>query len=640
MFSRMFMSVSTMLFCFILLSCLDYSYSHKEVNQIQKPVQLSGEKLVNHGCPSWFIPVSNDSNHCKCGEPIHHPGRIVLCDSNTKQTLLLIGKCMDYNEEEDVVFIGECPFTNQGGDVDGEYVYIKPPRNVSELNQFLCGELNRTGILCSQCQEGLGTAIFSYSMKCLPCMSSGLGWTLYVFLATFPTTILFLFMLMFQVRITSGPLNAYIFACQLVVSAITWSITFESTSATIHVVVLTLSTIYGVWNLDFFRYLIPPFCASDQISPLQVVALEYTVAFYPLLLTVVAYICVQLHARDCRVMVCLWRVFCKCFSSCRRRWRKQWDPVTSLVHTFAAFLLLSYSKILFISLQLLSCTQLYVPTGGVLDPPRRVYHDPSLEWFGNKHLPFALLAIFVFCIFVFFPALVLLLYPTKLFQKCLGCCGRSWLALHAFADVLQGCYKNGTNGTMDCRYFAGLYLILRIVLLLAMYGGSNGVFNMYNGMVSIVCLVIAALVFLLFRPYKDNWLNIWDSTLFSVFAFALFCNMYTRYVAPVPFQILGVLATVPLIYFIVYVTYKLLTWTKTFHICKKRTECPTGLQSQEPDRLLHPEEYGSEEEHKPLLVGGEGDNSGNCPQDIETETYPPCRNSQQPGYRAVYSTLA
>ena len=102
----------------------------------------------------------------------------------------------------------------------------------------------------------------------------------------------------------------------IIVSIINFSVTFERTSTVIRVVVLICGTIYGIWNLDFFRYLIPPFCATDQISPLQVVALEYTVAFYPLLLTAVAYICVQLHARDCRVMVCLWSVFCKCFSSC------------------------------------------------------------------------------------------------------------------------------------------------------------------------------------------------------------------------------------------------------------------------------------------------------------------------------------
>ena len=213
----------------------------------------------------------------------------------------------------------------------------------------------------------------------------------------------------------------------------------------------------------------------------------------------------------------------------------------------------------------------------------------------------------------------------------------AWLALHAFADVFQGCYKNGTNGTRDCRYFAGLYLVLRIVLLLAMYSGS--VFGMYDEMVSIVCLVIAALGFLLFRPYKDNfWLNVWDSTLFSFIAFALFCNMYARYIAPVPIAFVAVLATIPLMYFIVYVTYKLLTWTKSVRWCKKGTEHPT-LEPQEPDRLLHPEEYESEEE-KPLLAVGNKRNSDHCPQDTETETYPACGNSQQPSYRAMYNTLA
>ena len=149
---------------------------------------------------------------------MYYPGRKVKCDPNMKQISLLTGYCMDYNEEENVVFIGGCPFVNQKCYVNG--VYVKPPQNVSELNQFLCGGLNRTGVMCSQCQEGLGTAIFSYSLQCLPSMSSGLGWSLYVFLANFPTTILFLFLLMFQVCITSGPLNACIFAIQLIVSII------------------------------------------------------------------------------------------------------------------------------------------------------------------------------------------------------------------------------------------------------------------------------------------------------------------------------------------------------------------------------------------------------------------------------------
>ena len=170
-----------------------------------------------------------------------------------------------------------------------------------------------------------------------------------------------------------------------------------------------------------------------------------------------------------------------------------------------------------------------------------------------------------------------------------------------------------------------------------MYSGS--VLNLYAEMVATVCPIITALVFLLFRPYKDNWLNIWDSTVFSIITLAQFWNIYARYLVPLPMTFEAVmLVTVPLIYLIVYATYKLLTWTKALHMCNKRTNHP-ALEWQEPDRLLHPEEYGSEE-HKPLLVGREGDNSDKCPQDTETETYPACGNSQKPNYRAIHSPLA
>ena len=610
---NMALSVSKCVLVYSVLVCLGCSGSYQEVIQT-----AAGKKgRVNHGCPSWFIPINNNSDRCKCGEPIQRPGRVVHCNPNTNRTRVRWGNCMDYDKDKDEVFVGKCPYTNFTANSQTTY---EPPQNAATLNHFLCGGLNRTGVMCSQCQEGLGTAIFSYSMQCLHCMSGSLGWTLYIFLATFPTTILFLAVLMFQCRcITSGPMNAFILACQLGISTVNYTLnTLKDTNF-----LLGLITICGIWNLDFFRYLIPPFCASDQISPLLVITVEYVVAFYPLLLTLIVYICIQLHARDCRVIVCLYSVFCKCFNSCRQRWGRQWDPFASLIHTFAAFLLLSYSKILIVSLELLSYTQLYVPTGGTLDPPRRVYHDPSLEWCGDKHLPFALLAIFVLCIFVFLPALFLLLYPMKIFQKCLGCCGGRLLALHAFADVLQGCYKNGTNGTRDCRYFAGLYLVFRIVLLPALH--SSPVFGLYNEMVAIVCLVIASLLFLLFRPYKDSfWLNIWDSSVLSIIAFGVLCVTYSEYVALVPFEILKVMAFLPVVYLIIVVTYKLLTWMRALRICKRNQLI---LESQEPDRLMHPEEYGCSEEVNLLAPDDQARNES--PQDPVRETYPACGHSQQ-----------
>ena len=240
----MVVSISqSVLVCIVLLICLPgCSDSHQEVIQA-----AAGNKSINHGCPSWFIPINNSSDRCKCGEPIHRPGRVVLCDPNTNQTLVRIPYCMDYNEDKYEVFVGDCYFINKKGEVQG--MYVKYPQNVSELNPFLCNELNRTGVMCSQCQQGLGTAIFSYSMQCLPCMSSCLGWTLYIFLATFPTTIFFLVVLIFQCRcITSGPMNSYIFVCQLLVSTLNThpSIANLYTSPSFSFILTIVFTVYGI----------------------------------------------------------------------------------------------------------------------------------------------------------------------------------------------------------------------------------------------------------------------------------------------------------------------------------------------------------------------------------------------------------
>ena len=215
-------------------------------------------------------------------------------------------------------------------------------------------------------------------------------------------------------------------------------------------------------NLDFFRFLIPPFCISDRLTNLHVLTLEYFVALFPLFLTVLTYVIIQLHARDCRVLVYLWKPFSVCFAPLVRRC--QWNPAESTVHVFVTFLILSYSKFLFVSLNLLRSAQISNITGAVLRPTV-LYYDASVPYFSEKHLPFAFLAVFVLLTSNILPFLVVVLYPTRVFQQCLNCCRIRWHAIHAFADAFNGCYTDGTKGTWDYWYFAGFYLLGRILYL-------------------------------------------------------------------------------------------------------------------------------------------------------------------------------
>ena len=436
-------------------------------------------------------------------------------------------------------------------------------------------------------------------------------------LLSFPTTIFFLILIIFKIRVTSAPMNAFIFSCQVI--SILANEQLFNVSPFVQVIIILLSTFFGFWNLDFFRYVIPSFCVSQHLTPIQVLALEYIVAFYPLLFIATTYIGVGLYARDWKLIVWLWRPFSRCLAFVLRGR----DLNFSLVHAFASFLLLSFSKILFVSFQLLAAT-IVLDSKGQQVGPTMVFYDASIGYFSPQHLPFALLAIFVLCVFVVLPALVLLLYPTRIFQRSLGCCRVRWLALHAFADTFNGYYKNGTEGTRDYRFFAGLYIIFRLLPLLLVLQIA-----VYTWMVVIVSCAIISLLFGLLRPYKDNWINIWDSVVFGLFSFSFFWLMYAEHIARLPFDVVGAIATVPFIYIIVFVVHR---YRNVFRPrCVFLNKC-RGNPLFESDRLINPEEY---RQLLPSADCGESEHSNSATLGSRDETYPAaCGNSVQ-GYASV-----
>ena len=70
----------------------------------------------------------------------------------------------------------------------------------------------------------------------------------------------------------------------------------------------------GVWSLDFFRSVIPPFCVSSNIKTVHALALEYVVAFYPIFLILITYVCIKLHNSNFKLVVWLWKPFHRHFA--------------------------------------------------------------------------------------------------------------------------------------------------------------------------------------------------------------------------------------------------------------------------------------------------------------------------------------
>ena len=86
-------------------------------------------------------------------------------------------------------------------------------------------------------------------------------------------------------------------------------------------------------------------------------------------------------------------------------------------------------------------------------------------------------------------------------------------------DVFQGWYKDGTEGTYDYRPLSAIYMILRIALGLAFF--KLLVSRQYKVFQQMVGLLYALLgmIFLAFKPYKVNWMNLSDGNIFLFLAF-------------------------------------------------------------------------------------------------------------------------
>ena len=552
-------------------------------------------------CPPWFILSNSSSSQlCVCRNTLKE---VVKCDEEKQKSYLAVGYCMTYDSASGDTVVGKCPYNTFRNIVD---LYLPLPVNISDINSFVCGPFNREGQLCGDCKDGYGPAVLSYAMHCGKCKKSQYGLALYFVVELFSITLMFLIVATFRIKVTSSPMNAFVLFSQVIINILNSNPTLFAglvydTNEPVYRLVQIALTCYGIWNLDFFLYLIPPFCTSSTLTGVHLLAFQYIVAFYPILLLIVTYTCIELHDHNFMPVVCIWRPFYKCFVHCKRRW-EGWEPKASIISTFAAFLLLSYSKILFVSLKLLIPIQVYNNTGMPVQGSPVLYYDPTVQYFGRQHAPFAIFAITILLVFVLFPSLLLILYPTKAFRKCCSCCGvRRWDAMRVFVECFQGWLKDGTNNTRDFRIISALYLLLKMgvavgVVLVASLAIPSGVFVSFTWFVPGIVFITSAMFYALARPYKQNYMNTLDSLLLALLGILSF--LMSRGGGRLLALPLG---AVPLLCVIAYVIYKVLKWTRICRQLKTKLYNLTSVLFQDfsasfnddsiPDRLLHPQHY-------------------------------------------------
>ena len=136
-------------------------------------VQLTHE----YECPPWFF-YNTATKQCECHRS---PSTDSIVSCAEQGALLKYGFCMTF-EEGKGTFVGRCQyFEIKGHNTSERPGFITLPDNMSELNEYMCGPMNRKGLVCSECIENFGPSITFLGFSCSDCNNAWYAIPLFLF---------------------------------------------------------------------------------------------------------------------------------------------------------------------------------------------------------------------------------------------------------------------------------------------------------------------------------------------------------------------------------------------------------------------------------------------------------------------------
>ena len=520
-------------------------------------VTLTSSKCTFHRnitmgeCPAGYLLKNNE---CVCSDSHNEPFPLMQCNSGNLSIKIMVGYCVSYDGTQ--LSYARCPYFSEQ-QIQGLYI----PLTANGNSMSFCSAVDRQDKqFCRECIEEYCVSVYSDTFKCIngthrKIWKDALS---YLSIEIIPATVFFMFVLYFHIRLTSAPANGFILFSQIVTTP--FEATFLqftkrvilTTSNSDKYLATTLAEVvfvpYTFSNLEFYRTINTQKCLFRGLRIVDILALRYLSALYPLLLLLVAYIIIELQAMNVRPILWLLKVICfPCM-----RWRRVWKAKVSILDTFAAYVVLSYVKFMYISFLLLSSSEVEGKKY------RTLTIDPSIVFLSKDHIPYIILSLVVIT-FGIIPPLFLLFYQLK---GCMSCLVRLHLhrpGLEQFILAFQGCYKDGTNGTGDRRFFAGVYFVFRLIIVL--------VYTLPQNTIIILGLKTGTFIVFLFvlavsQPYKKSVYTFIDGLFYttlgfiSALQFYIYATLEENDISRSWFQYV-LLQCIPLIYMTCYLFYRL-----------------------------------------------------------------------------------
>ena len=150
-----------------------------------------------------------------------------------------------------------------------------------------------------------------------------------------------------------------------------------------------------------------------------------------------------------------------------------------------------------------------------------------------------------------------------------------------------------------------MYFIVRIILFVACVIPNIATLGWT---IAAIILMTVSLMFALVRPYKKNWQNIVDSLILASLGLAAMWVCHSIETQGALIQLVGFIIALPLVYFVVYVTYRVFSWLEIPQKCQQKLRSISQSiqqrwhgqnirqqklydEEQLPDRMVNPCEY-------------------------------------------------
>jgi len=424
-------------------------------------------------CPPGYVPYpdkTQNATSCKCAnERSNGYLGISGCDHENYLAYITRYHWGGIHQSTNEFVTTNCP---QGFCNFAKSHYEMPlPNNRTQLDKSQCHPQHRTGTICGECMDGYSMSSGSNCIRCDHGTMKGI--LLFLLYECLPTLVFVSIILFFNINITSGHWNSLIFYFQILETLNLYALrTNEEFSKPVSILIKIHMTLFGIWNLDFFRYFMPDVCYINGMKNVfEVFALKYfTVLFaFALIILVTMFknfrhfncICWYLEAIVCPGKCSYFKQKCILITV---RVNKLFGR-TSLIHGLATFIILSYTKITLISIYFFIPGPIYRHGSEIIE--MRLHYVGTMRYFSREHMIYVAPAFVLITISAMLPG-YLILRPlvgnkcgnTRLCQNCykIICCCVRQDKLDQLLEEFYGSFKK------DCRFYAGFFFLFRFAL--------------------------------------------------------------------------------------------------------------------------------------------------------------------------------